>query len=297
MGLQIDKTMLRETYLAIRPVGVSAVAFAIISIVMIAKGWEPLSLVLAGVILLLTAIIIGQVHRAVTKARRQSSDIKHAAIEAESHYVNVLQRIIRFAETRDKHAKGSSERVGRLAESMARQMGMSDEQARMMNLAGQLRDIGMLAISDSLTGRRMALGGRDFRAMQKHADISYEMLKPLESLKDILPAIRSHHERMNGTGYPSGLLADKLPLEARILAVADSYDAMTHDRPHRQAISPLEAMRELERCAPAGYDPTCVQALAAVMHLPSLEAATESTPSPRPQAADAESVTAPVALA
>ena len=296
MSLQIDKNVLRETYQAIRPIGVSVLAITIIACVMIGQGWQHFSLLLAGVILLLTGIIIAQVHRSVSNLRRQHSDIQHAATVAQTHYVSVLQRIIRFAETRDKHSKGSSERVGRLAEAMATQMGLDDEKVRLMNLAGQLRDIGMLAISENLTGRRMALGGRDFRAMQKHADISYEMLKPLDSLKDILPAIRHHHERMNGTGYPNGLAGDKLPLEARILAVADSYDAMTHDRPHRQAISPLEAMHELQRCTPAGYDPACVEALSAVVNLPSLEAATDRPY--RPQMPEyAEHVDGDVAIA
>ena len=78
---------------------------------------------------------------------------------------------------------------------------------------------------------------------------------------------------MNGTGYPQGLNGEQIPLEARILAVADSYDAMTHDRPHRTALSPLEAMAELRRCTPAGYDATCVEALAEVVHTPQLQRA------------------------
>lgn len=275
MSFRIDSKTLRETYQAVRPIGVSVLAISVVALVMIGHGWQHLSIVLAGVILLLSGVILFQVYRAVSHLRRQSDHLQHAAADSETHYVSVLQRIIRFAETRDKHTKGSSERVGRLAQAMATQLGMTDEQARLMCLAGQLRDIGMLAISDTLTGRRSALGGRDFRAMQKHADISFEMLKPLSSLKSILPAIRSHHERMNGTGYPNGLTAEKLPLEARLLAVADSYDAMTHDRPHRQAMSPLEAMHELRRCSPAGYDPQCVEALAAVVHLPALEAAVD----------------------
>jgi HD-GYP domain-containing protein (c-di-GMP phosphodiesterase class II) len=90
-------------------------------------------------------------------------------------------------------------------------------------------------------------------------------------LAGVLPAIRAHHERLNGTGYPAGLAGDEIPLGARILAVADAYEAMTHDRPHRPAVSPLIAMRELRRCCPSGFDPQCVEALAHVLNVPALE--------------------------
>ena len=109
------------------------------------------------------------------------------------------------------------------------------------------------------------------RTVREHSDISYEVLKPLAMLAPVLPAIRHHHERTNGTGYPAALAGDAIPLEARILAVADAYDAMTHDRPHRQALSSLVALRELRRCCPSGYDSRCVEALAEVLHAPAME--------------------------
>ena len=126
-----------------------------------------------------------------------------------------------------------------------------------------------------LTGTLVVSGLRvaEFRTIQKHSEVSYEILKPLESLREVLPAIRYHHERMNGTGYPAGIREEEIPLGARILAVADAYDAMTHDRPHRSAMTPLAAMKELDRCTPHGYDRTCVDALAGMMHLPLLTAA------------------------
>ena len=85
--------------------------------------------------------------------------------------------------------------------------------------------------------------------------------------------MRYHHERMNATGYPFQLEGDDIPLGARILSVADAYDAMTHDRPHRPALPPIEALAELRRCSPAGYDPDCVAALEEVLHLRHLRAA------------------------
>jgi len=253
---------------AVASIGVSVLAMAVTVFVVLGQGWSNWPWMVIGLMTVLAGMILVQVHGVIAQLRRQSNDIRKAAVGNELHYVRVLQRILRFTETRDKYSKGSSVRVGRLAKAMAHQMGMDDEQVELMDLAGQLRDIGMLAVSETLTGRRSAMGVDDFRAMQKHVEMSCEMLYPLESLRPILPAIRCHHERMNGTGYPNGVSADQLSIEARILAVADSYDAMTHDRPHRAAISPAEAVAELRRCTPAGYDPACVEVLAAMVVLP-----------------------------
>jgi len=148
----------------------------------------------------------------------------------------------------------------------------------LMNLAGRLHDIGMLAVPQSIVAQRSTLGAEAFRSIKEHPSISWEALKPLELLEEVLPAIRHHHERMNGTGYPSGLSGEEIPLTARILAVADAYDAMTHDRPHRGAVTPLSAVHELRRCAPEGYAPRCVEALADVLHLPALEGPPIRTP-------------------
>ena len=138
----------------------------------------------------------------------------------------------------------------------------------MMNLAGRLHDIGLLAVPESILEQRAGISEGDFRSIKRHPSIAWEVLNPLKSLAEILPAIRHHHERMNGTGYPSGLSGEEVPLAARILAVADSYDAMTHDRPHRSAVTSLSAVMELRRCTPDGYDARCVEALAEVLHLP-----------------------------
>lgn len=274
--LGLNKKTVVEAYRAVRPVVVSVVALAAIACVMACKGWEGLSALIAGVILLLSIILIAQVHRTSSNLLRQSSNVRQAACQAEEHYVKVLRRIMRFTEARENYARGRSERIGHMAEAIARKLNLGEEKCALMNVAGQLHDIGLLGVSETILNKRAALGSKDFRTIQKHAEISYEMLLPLPSLKEVLPAIRWHHERMNGTGYPDGIAGDKIPLEARILAVADSYDAMTHDRPHRSAMTSIEALRELQRCSPAGYDAQCVEALGEIIHLPQLQEAIAS---------------------
>ena len=148
---------------------------------------------------------------------------------------------------------------------MALRLGQSAAEGDLLERAGRLHDVGLLAIPAGTLSERRWISAESFRCVQEHCRIGYEILRPLCSLGDALGAVRHHHERMNGTGYPDGLAGEGIPLGARVLAVADTYDAMTHDRPHRAAVSPSAALAELRRCAPAGYDPQCVEALAEVV--------------------------------
>lgn len=236
-----------------------------------ARGWAFASLGLGAVILLIGALVVMRVHAAIWRLAGRSTRLRRSAQQAEEHYVDVLWRIVHLVEDRDKHHRGHSDRVGRLSEKLAHRLALPPETCRMMNLAGRLHDIGMLAVPQSIVTQRSTIGADAFRSIKEHPSISWEVLKPLELLDEVLPAIRHHHERMNGTGYPSGLSGEEIPLTARILAVADTYDAMTHDRPHRDAATPLSAVHELRRCTPEGYDARCVEALADVLHLPALE--------------------------
>jgi HD-GYP domain-containing protein (c-di-GMP phosphodiesterase class II) len=257
---------------AIRVTCMGLGAIAVIACAMAIKGWQPTSFLLASIIVLLGALLVIQVTRTLASFSRQSSTTRQAASEAEKHYITVLQQIVKFVEGRDKYMAGRSMRIGKLCQAMSEKLHLSPEMCGMMNLAGQLHDIGLLAVPDGVLTKGTKHGLDDYRSIKSHSEVSYEVLKPLGMIECILPAVRYHHERMNGTGYPMGLSQGEIPIEARILAVADAYDAMTHDRPHRGAISPLEAMRELRRCSPAGYDTQCVDTLSEIVNLPEIEA-------------------------
>ena len=158
-----------------------------------------------------------------------------------------------------------------MAEQIARKLDLPPQRCDQLRLAGLLHDIGLLAVSGNVLRKHGGFSAGEYESIQKHSVVSYELLQPMETLAEVLLAIRHHHERLNGTGYPDGLVGEDISLEARILAVADSYEAMTHDRPHRAAMTPLSAMGELRRCVPSGYDPRCVEALAAIVHLGELQ--------------------------
>ena len=249
----------------VRPVIVCVVAIAVVALAMALKGWQTASHLLGVVVVLLAFMLVYQVHRAVSRLRDQSAAVRAGALEAEQHYADVLARMVHFAEARDPYLEGHSKRIGDLTRKMALRMGMPPQKADLLALAGELHDVGLLAVPAGILGQQRRISAESFRSVKEHCRIGYEILKPLSTLREALLAVRHHHERMNGTGYPDGLAGEAIPVEARILAVADAYDAMTHDRPHRAAISPADALGELRRCSPAGYDPACVDALTEVM--------------------------------
>ena len=269
----------------VRAVGISAVAIALAVYSMVLQE-RTLSVAVTGaIVLLVAASCMLQVGRAIRLLHRQQAEARRASLQAERHYFKVLRRVLSAIEAREPYTRGRSKRIGYLARKVAQKLGMDSSQARLLDLAGQVHDIGLLAVPDHILNKPSRLGNEEFRTIMKHADASHRILQPLTFLAEALPAIRYHHERMNGTGYPHGISGDAIPLPARILAVVDAYDAMIHDRPHRSALPPIEALNELRRCSPAGYDPDCVAALEEVMQMRHLRrahgASAPRTPAPR----------------
>jgi HD-GYP domain-containing protein (c-di-GMP phosphodiesterase class II) len=256
-----------------RPVGVYGLAIGILSAVMAFLGWHAVTAAVGLVVVMIGGLMFFQVYHSARRLDRRTREISDSAYRAEKHYVEVLWRMVSFVESRDAYNAGHSQRVAELSEQMARQMGLPRGKCEEMRVAGRLHDLGMVAVPERVLSQRCRMGLDDYRTIQKHPQVAQEVLEPLASLRGVLPAILHHHERMNGTGYPGGLTGAAIPLGAKILAVADAYDAMTHDRPHQAAVSPMAAMAELKRCAPAGFDPASVEALAKVKNLHHLKEA------------------------
>jgi HD-GYP domain-containing protein (c-di-GMP phosphodiesterase class II) len=252
-------------------------AVAVCATILVSHGWKTTSLVMGGVVVMVVGLMLLRIHWSLRMLSNHSEGLSQAAAIAEEHYIDVLLRIVRSVEARDKYSIGHSERVGNLAGKMAEEMGLPDHEVRQLGIAGQLHDIGMVAIPEHIVVGRAKMGTQGFRTIKTHSQIGYDVLMPLKSISSVLDATRYHHERMNGTGYPQGLRGEEIPLCARIVAVADAYDAMTHDRPQRLALSSFAAVRELRRCTPAGYDSDCVKALAECLNLPVLEEALSVT--------------------
>lgn len=163
-----------------------------------------------------------------------------------------------------------AERVALLGLRIARAVEMPEEQALRILRAGFLRDVGRLAVSDSILLKPGILTADERAAMQVHPLVSCELLGALLPTEDLAGIALSHHERYDGNGYPHGLEGTRIPLEARVLAIADSLDAMTSWRPYREALSFTAAREELIREAGRQFDPDIVEALVRELEFPRL---------------------------
>ncbi|HET6427180.1 MAG TPA: HD-GYP domain-containing protein [Phycisphaerae bacterium] len=275
----------------VRSVGISAVAIALAVYAMVGQKGGLGVAALGCTVLLIAASATLQVGRAVRLLHRRQDQARRTALRAERHYFKVLRRIVEAFEAREPYCRGRSKRVSFLARRIAEQMGLDGDRCRLLAMAAKVQDIGLLAVPDRILNKPSRLGGDEYRTVKKHPETSYRILEPLTFFADALPAVRYHHERMNGSGYPFGKAAEEVPMEARILAVAEAYEAMTHDRPHRSAMPSVEALNELRRCSPEGYDSACVAALEKVLNVRALRAAHRWPASPSPEPMPAEELT------
>ena len=158
-------------------------------------------------------------------------------------------------EARDPYTRGHSARVTALAEAVARRLGWGEERLASLRLGGPLHDIGKLAVSDAVLRKEGRLDAQELAQIREHPKVGARLLLRVAALRDAIPYVLYHHERWDGSGYPTGKAGEEIPLEARVLAVADAFDAMTSDRPYRRALTRAQALAEVERCAGTQFDP------------------------------------------
>ncbi len=198
-----------------------------------------------------------------TIQREQRMDGESRDVQAERFLAVVLD----LAETVDLRFSGSarhSETVGRYAEMMARELGLSEQRAARVQLAGRLHDIGKVGVPDSILSKPAKLTDAEFSVIKRHPELGAQILEH-QSLTDVREWVGAHHERPDGRGYPLALSGDAIPIEARILAVADSYEAMTSDRAYSPSIGHTAARAELEHCVGSQFDACVVQAFIAAL--------------------------------
>ena len=165
----------------------------------------------------------------------------------EEYFFRMVQSLVRILEAKDRYTQGHSERVGLYAQQIALKMGISEDQADLLRKAGELHDIGKLAVHDHILNKAGALTADEWEIIRRHPVTGAEALKPVCFPEIIMTSIYSHHERPDGQGYPQQLQGDQISIFAQIIAVADAYDAMTTNRPYRQAMDKKSALEELRR--------------------------------------------------
>ena len=194
---------------------------------------------------------------------------KNAAAGSASPLIQSFEGVVRamgkMVEQRDPYTAGHAEGVSRLAVAIGRQLGMDAERIEGLRIAGLLHDIGKVSVPAEILTKPSTLSPLEYEVVKLHAAAGYEILKSIPFPWPVAQATLQHHERQDGSGYPAGLGADKIILEARILAVADVVDAMTTHRPYRPAIGIGGALEELKKGSGTLYDPQAAAACVEVV--------------------------------
>lgn len=194
--------------------------------------------------------------------RRLEERVQERTRALEASQAEVLERLAQAAEFRDDDTGQHTRRVGDLAASLAQELGLDKERVELLRRAAALHDVGKIGISDTLLLKPGKLSNDEFDVIKTHTLIGAQLLRegnsPLMAIAEIIA--RSHHERFDGRGYPHGCSGEDIPLEGRIVAVADVFDALTHERPYKGAWPKEEAINEIEKGAGTQFDPKVVQA-------------------------------------
>jgi len=173
----------------------------------------------------------------------------------EHHYVATMSSLMEAVEAKDRYTAGHTSRVTHYALELAQALGISGRPLKDIEFAAALHDIGKIAVPDQIITKPGKLTDAEFEKMKQHPDTGDRMLRHLRFLRTARMILRAHHERYDGTGYQDRLTAEEIPLGGRILAIADAFDAMTSDRSYRNAMSPEQALREIEAKAGTQFDP------------------------------------------
>lgn len=184
--------------------------------------------------------------------------MEHAYTALNSSYKNTIATLSNAVDARDPYTAGHSDRVAAISMVIGEKLGLSSELLEKLEISAMFHDIGKLGVPDNILLKPGKLDELEFQKIKEHPSIGVSILKNIDFLKNSLPIILHHHERYSGGGYPDGISKGDIPLEARIICVADTYDAMTSDRPYRKGLSHEEAIVEIVKFKGIQFDPEIV---------------------------------------
>jgi putative two-component system response regulator len=159
---------------------------------------------------------------------------------------NVLMALARSIEAKDPYTEGHCDRISRYSSLLGEEIGLTEEEILALKVAGSLHDIGKIGVPDAILLKNGPLLPEEWEVMRNHTIIGERICQPMHSFKTVLPIIRYHHERQDGTGYPDGLRDKEVPLLARVMQLADVFDALTTERPYKRAFNRLEALEQMQ---------------------------------------------------
>lgn len=188
-------------------------------------------------------------------------NLKRAARENHELFINSIRALAAAIDAKDPYTRGHSERVARYASQVAREMELPAQEVRRVRLSALLHDVGKIGIDDRIIRKPSALTEEEFEIMKTHPAKGAAIMSAIPELKDVIPGMKHHHERWEGGGYPDGLKGEDIPLQARIVSVADTFDAMTTTRPYQRAMDIRFVFQRLRDLAGNRFDPAVVAAL------------------------------------
>jgi HD-GYP domain-containing protein (c-di-GMP phosphodiesterase class II) len=180
--------------------------------------------------------------------------------ELEEMFFQTAESLADAIEKRDPYTGGHTQRVTTYSLSTAKYLPLKPAELKWLKISAVLHDIGKIGIDDQILRKPDRLNPEEFNEIKRHANMGAEIINHIKQLKNIIPGIKYHHEKLDGTGYPEGLKAEKIPIIAKIVAVADTFDAMTTDRSYRKGMSKELAVKELKKCSGTQLDQNVVEA-------------------------------------
>ena len=180
-------------------------------------------------------------------------------------YLDTIRALAAAIDAKDPYTKGHSERVAEMSLALAQELNLSDRDIENIEYTALLHDIGKIGIADNILGKESKLTNKEFDKIKEHTIMGAKIIEPVDFLKNSYKAIYHHHERYNGKGYPDGIESEEIPILARIIAVADAYDAMSSDRPYRKKLNKDKILKELKDQSGKQFDPEVVKALILIL--------------------------------
>jgi len=191
--------------------------------------------------------------------------LKQALRQNQELFLETIQTLAAAIDAKDPYTRGHSERVSSYSMAIARHLGLSHEEVFRVRIAAILHDVGKLGVRDGILNKPGGLTEEEFAVMRRHPAIGAQIMEPIRMLKDTIPGIRNHHETWDGKGYPDRLKGEEIPLVARIIGVADTFDAMTTNRPYQKAKTVQLVLDKMRAMSDTRFDPRVVDALLAAV--------------------------------
>jgi HD-GYP domain-containing protein (c-di-GMP phosphodiesterase class II) len=193
--------------------------------------------------------------------QRFIGDLQRSSEENRELFIGTVKALAAAIDGKDPYTRGHSERVSRFSMAIAQRLDLSDEEIEKIRISALLHDVGKIAIDDKILKKPSALTDEEYEIMKGHPQKGYKIMSQIPAMKEFLPGMYMHHEMVNGMGYPQGLKGEEIPLMGKIVAVADTFDAMTTDRPYQKALQFDDALARIESFVGTRYDPAVVAAL------------------------------------